>query len=146
MSVEGDCPGEVPIPLNPNPNATNKYPNASGNSAYNVVLFEKQRTEYASEEIKVATPTGSATKDDPMHRAPSFVVNQISRYGRTFALRGGDGSNNTITQMLGGMNGKPGVFEWIINSKLELTHQRFIPDGRITGTPNQTPSKFFKED
>lgn len=81
-----------------------------------------------------------------MQRAPNFLVIQISRYGRTFSLLGGDGSNNTITQMLGGMNGKSGVFEWIINSKLELTHQRFIPDGRITGTPNQTPSKFFKKD
>lgn len=112
----------------------------------NFALFERQRIEYASKEIKVATPTERATKDDPMHRAPSFVVNKISSYGRTFSLRGGDGSNNTITQMLGGMNGKSGVFEWIINSKRELTHQRFIPDGRITGTPNQTPSKFFKKD
>ena len=81
-----------------------------------------------------------------MHRTPSFVLNQISRYGRTFSLRGSDGSNNTSPQMPGGMNGKSGIFEWIINSKLELTHQRFIPDGRTGGIPNQTPSQFFKKD
>jgi hypothetical protein len=43
--------------------------------------------------------------------------------------------------MPGTMNDKAGIFEWIINAKMELTHQRFIPNGKIIGTPNQIPSK-----
>lgn len=39
------------------------------------------------------------------------------------------------------MNSRVGVYEWVVNIKLELTHQRFIPDGRITGAPNQIPSR-----
>lgn len=42
------------------------------------------------------------------------------------------------------MDGKSGVFEWIVNAKGELTHQRFIPEGKITGTPNQVPSRLPK--
>jgi len=48
------------------------------------------------------------------------------------------------TQLEGTMSDKRGVFEWIVNSKLQLTHQRFIPEGRITGTPNQIPSRMPK--
>jgi hypothetical protein len=72
------------------------------------------------------------------------VVDQISENGRVFPLRGGDESNNTLTQMPGTMNERAGIFEWIVNSKLELTHQRFIPNGRITGTANQVPSRLPK--
>jgi hypothetical protein len=51
-----------------------------------------------------------------MHRVPSYVVDQIPDKGR-FPLRGGDGTNNTLTQMPGTMNDRKGVFEWIVNSK-----------------------------
>ncbi|WP_146197679.1 hypothetical protein [Pseudomonas prosekii] len=38
-------------------------------------------------------------------------------------------------QMPGTMNDRKGIFEWIVNAEMKLTHQRFIPEGRITGTP-----------
>jgi len=119
-------------------------PEARENSAHNVALFERQRAGYAAQEIKAAEPIGSALKEDPMHRAPSYVVDQIPDRGRVFPLKGGDGTSNTLTQLEGTMSDKRGVFEWIVNSKLQLTHQRFIPEGRITGTPNQIPSRMPK--
>lgn len=109
-----------------------------------MALFERQRAGYAAQEIKAAEPIGSALKEDPMHRAPSYVVDQIPDRGRVFPLKGGDGTSNTLTQLEGTMSDKRGVFEWIVNSKLQLTHQRFIPEGRITGTPNQIPSRMPK--
>lgn len=109
--------------------------------ASNVVLFERQRAGYAAQEIRNAQPVGSALKDDPLHRAPSYVIDQIPEKGRTFTIRGGDGKSYNLTQMEGAVDGKPGIFEWLVNSKGELTHQRFIPAGKITGMPNQVPSK-----
>ena len=110
-------------------------------SASNVALFERQRAGYAAQEIRNAQPVGSALKDDPLHRAPSYVIDQIPEKGRLFTIRGGDGKSYNLTQMEGAVDGKSGIFEWLVNSKGELTHQRFIPGGRITGTPNQVPSR-----
>lgn len=111
----------------------------TGSSAQNVALGERQKATYAAQEIKNATPVGSALKDDPLHRAPSYVLDQIPLKGRTFTLTGGDGKSYNLTQMEGVVNGKSGVYEWIVTPKGELSHQRFIPSGKITGTPNQVP-------
>lgn len=113
-------------------------------SASNVALFERQRAGYAAQEIRSAIPVGSALKDDPLYRAHSYVIDQIPEKGRLFTIRGGDGKSYNLTQMEGAVDGKLGVFEWLVNSKGELTHQRFIPAGRITGTPNQVPSRLPK--
>ncbi|WP_349681644.1 DUF637 domain-containing protein [Pseudomonas sp. UBA6562] len=112
--------------------------------ASNAALFEKLRAGYSAQEIKNAQPIGSALKDDPLHRAPSYVTEQIPEKGRFFTIRGGDGKTYNLTQMEGEVDGKLGIFEWLVNSKGELTHQRFIPAGRITGTPNQVPSRLPK--
>lgn len=32
-----------------------------------------------------------------------------------------------------------GIFEWIVDSSDGVTHRRFIPNGEITGFPNQRP-------
>jgi hypothetical protein len=110
-------------------------------SASNVALFERQRAGYAAQEIRNAQPVGSALKDDPLHRAPSYVIDQIPEKGRLFTIRGGDGKSYNLTQMEGAVDGKSGIFEWLVNSTGELTHQRFIPAGKITGMPNQVPSR-----
>lgn len=47
-----------------------------------------------------------------------------------------------LYQLKGGVNEKPGVFEWIIDrngSNPVINHQRFIPGGSITGFENQVP-------
>ncbi|WP_413623811.1 hemagglutinin repeat-containing protein [Luteibacter sp. Lutesp34] len=106
-----------------------------------LLLFERQKAGYAADEIKNADPVGSALKDDPLHRAPSFVVDEIPDKGRVFTIQGGDKQMYNLTQMEGVVNGQPGIFEWIVNANGELTHQRFIPGGQITGTPNQIPSR-----
>ncbi|PRA75463.1 hypothetical protein CQ054_22970, partial [Ochrobactrum sp. MYb29] len=111
------------------------------NMAANAAQFERQKAAYAAEEIANAIPVGSALKDDPLHRAPSYVLAQIPDRGRVFTIKGGDGTNYTLTQMEGVVDGKAGIYEWLVNSQGELTHQRFIRDGMITGTPNQIPSK-----
>ncbi|KJF66930.1 hypothetical protein RS75_14965 [Rhizobium nepotum 39/7] len=107
----------------------------------NAANFERQRATYAAQEILNAKPVGSALKDDPLHRAASYVVDRIPQDGRVFTIRGNDGQSYNLTQMVGSVDGKAGIFEWIVDAQKQLTHQRFIPGGRINGTPNQIPSK-----
>ena len=45
-----------------------------------------------------------------------------------------------LYQLEGGLSGKKGIFEWIVD-KGGVTHRRFIESGKITGYPNQTPLK-----
>ncbi|WP_339627551.1 DUF637 domain-containing protein [Pseudomonas sp. UBA2684] len=45
-----------------------------------------------------------------------------------------------LRQIEGSNNGVDGVFEWIIDQG-DVTHRRFIPDGKVTGLPNQIPKK-----
>jgi hypothetical protein len=45
-----------------------------------------------------------------------------------------------LYQIEGSLNGKQGVFEWIVDQG-KVTHRRFIPNGQVTGFPNQIPSK-----
>lgn len=109
--------------------------------AQNVAQFERLRAQYAAQEISGAKPVGSALKDDPYHRAPSYVIDMIPERGRVFTIKGNDGKSYNLTQMEGQVDGRAGVFEWLVDSSGQLTHQRFIPDGRITGMPNQIPSR-----
>jgi filamentous hemagglutinin len=45
-----------------------------------------------------------------------------------------------LRQLEGSYNGKNGIFEWIIDNN-QVTHRRFIPNGKITGYPNQLVKK-----
>jgi hypothetical protein len=57
-----------------------------------------------------------------------------------FTIAGGDGVTRGLYQLPGEVNGKQGVFEWIVDNSGNdpvITHQRFIPGGRVTGFPNQ---------
>ena len=81
---------------------------------------------------------GSGLKDDPLHRATSWLVDDPAT--RQFTITGGDGVQRTLYQLPGEVNGKTGVFEWIVdNSGADsvITHQRFIPGGQVNGLPNQ---------
>ncbi len=109
---------------------------AGANSA---LQAERLKASLSAQELVGAPRVGSALKSDPLHRAGSFVVDDVAQGGRVFPLRGGDGVQRTLTQVEGAVNGRRGVFEWIVDPAGAVTHQRFIPGGRITGLPNQVP-------
>lgn len=92
----------------------------------------------SAEIISVAERIGTALqKSDAGHRAASFLtVEQLSR-GYIFSIRGGDKVERTLLQVKGHANDKKGVFEYIYDAAGQVTHQRFITGGKITGYPNQ---------
>lgn len=83
--------------------------------------------------------TGSAlSRSDPFHRSVSWVVDNPA--AQRFGIKGGDGVARDLYQLPGEVNGKSGVFEWIIDrsgTNPVINHQRFIPGGSVTGYPNQ---------
>ncbi len=109
-------------------------------SSKNRSHFEKLKAELSRKEIESSTPIGSALKEDIYHRCPSFVSRGVEN-GRVFSMKGGDGKSYKLSQFEGSLNNKNGVFEYVVDSKNNLVHQRFIPNGRITGFPNQIVKK-----
>ena len=78
-----------------------------------------------------------ALKSDVYHRSTSFVVDDPAAIYSP--VRGGDGVNRWVGQVPGGVNGKSGVFEWMVDfSGREgvVTHQTFIPGAKVSGVPN----------
>ncbi|HJQ35810.1 MAG TPA: RHS repeat-associated core domain-containing protein, partial [Thermoanaerobaculia bacterium] len=92
-----------------------------------------------AKQLATAERIGAALKADPTHRAASMGLDAVAQAGQSFSLKGGDGVTRTLVQAPGGMNGKAGIFEYIINKAGQVTHQRFIEGGVITGVPNQKP-------
>src|SRR5690606_33793047 len=105
----------------------------------NAAAFERYKAYLAQQEIANANRVGSALQSDPLHRAPTFVIDDICNQGTVFRIRGGDGVERTLTQMPGSVNGQAGVFEWIVDQNGSLVHQRFIPGGPVSGIPNIRP-------
>ncbi|RNB88787.1 hypothetical protein EDM59_06685 [Brevibacillus nitrificans] len=104
------------------------------------------------------TRVGSALKADPYH-AFNDIIDNYASYAAKFALTGQrDGIDKTLYQIEGSMvvyetkyvfdkatrntimttvrKDIEGVFEWITTPKNEVTHRVFIPNGKVTGTPN----------
>ena len=77
------------------------------------------------------------SKSDPGHRAASYLSEAQLAKGTTFNITGGDGVQRTLLQVNGGLNGKNGIFEYIIDANGTISHQRFIEGGIINGVPNQ---------
>ncbi len=88
--------------------------------------------------------TGSATKVDPHHAFPDMVDNYVGDATKFNIPTKGPGGvvvgQSELYQLEGGLNGKQGVFEWIVNQG-EVTHRRFIPNGKVTGFANQVLKK-----
>ena len=90
-----------------------------------------------AERILNAERIGSALKPDATHRLASFVTSEELQKGTSFLFKGGDGVERTLLQTEHVLNGKPGTYEYILDHSGQVTRQRFIPGGKITGAPNQ---------
>ncbi len=78
---------------------------------------------------------GKATKLDAHHAFPDIIDNYAGR-AKIFSIKGADGKKRKLYQINGSLNGKDGIFEWILDNDKGVTHRRFIPNGKITGKPN----------
>ncbi|WP_077611772.1 hypothetical protein [Clostridium sp. Marseille-P2415] len=84
--------------------------------------------------------SGSALKEDSLH-AFNDIIDNYAGQATEFPLVGGDGVERSLYQIEGSLNGKNGIFEWIVDPDpvKGVTHRRFIEGVRITGKPNARP-------
>jgi filamentous hemagglutinin len=129
-------PPSKPIATEPAP-ATLRATASPARAAQSSAQAERLRLSLAADEILNTARAGSGLKADPMHRVASFVSREQLQAGRLFNIRGNDGIQRHLLQTIGEVNGRPGIFEFIVDPSRGITHQRFIPNGRITGVPNQ---------
>ncbi|MPN48780.1 hypothetical protein SDC9_196392 [bioreactor metagenome] len=86
----------------------------------------------AANKIVNAERVGSGLKNDIYHRAASYLSESQLSKGTVYDL----GNNNILLQVKGGLNGKTGIFEYILNRTGQVTHQLFKEGGVINGIPN----------
>lgn len=122
--------------INPSPKGA-----GGAESPKDLSQFEKMKSDYASQEIPKANRVGSGLKDDILHRAASYVSEEQLAKGRVTSFTGGDDKSYTLLQTKGDLNGADGIYEYVMNSGGEITHQKFISGGKITGSPNQIVPK-----
>ena len=84
--------------------------------------------------------TGSALKGDSLHAFNDIIDNYVGDATK-FEFVGGDGIERTLYQIGGSLNGKQGIFEWIVDPDPTkgVVHRRFIEGVGITGRPNARP-------
>ncbi|MBQ7118734.1 MAG: hypothetical protein IJO09_00820 [Oscillospiraceae bacterium] len=95
----------------------------------------KGRQKHIKNDVVDSPRVGSARKKDPYHSFSDIVDNYAS-YAERFLIKGADGKTRILYQIRGSLNGIPGIFEWIYDAAIGVTHRRFIPNGKITGKPN----------
>ena len=70
--------------------------------------------------------TGSANKVDPFHSF-SDIVDNYAQFAKKSPLKGGDGITRLKLELPGSLNGRDGIFEWIVDPRSEygVTHRFF---------------------
>lgn len=113
----------------------------ASSGADDIIQYEKLKSQYAADEIYNADRVGSALKEDPAHRAASYLSKEQMAGGRTYSITGGDNKPYTLLQVQGQLDGENGIFEYVMDGAGQVTHQRFIKGGIYTGFPNQVVPK-----
>jgi toxin YxiD len=107
------------------------------------------------------TRSGSALKKPDGQHGFNDIIDNYTPHAKEFEIAGGDGVKRNLYQIEGGMKyydykdvynkdlritervtivkDQNGIFEWIVDPTKGVTHRRFIPNGQITGSPNQRP-------
>ena len=96
----------------------------------------------AASKIVKAKRVGAALKNDSTHRAASYLTkNQLAK-GRTYLLTNQkDKVHRTLLQVKGELNGKKGIYEYLLEPNNTVSHERFIKGGKINGIVNQSVKK-----
>ena len=123
-------------------------PWTKGAKGVNVANKARKAVNKAGNSIEINNPvlnnirTGSALKKDELH-AFNNIIDNYAGQATKFSLKGGDGIERSLYQVEGSLNGKSGVFEWIVdpNPAKGVVHRRFIENVPVTGKPNATPAK-----
>ncbi|MEV7641758.1 polymorphic toxin-type HINT domain-containing protein [Streptomyces rubiginosohelvolus] len=92
-------------------------------------------TSQEAQNIIQNAPRGSsaAKKSDPYHRAPIYMQDQIAEHGTVWRQAQRDPMNpDTMlhASVPGEVNGKPGIFHWIVDPRGVLVHEAFEPRRR----------------
>ncbi|MCY9265342.1 hypothetical protein [Bacillus haynesii] len=107
------------------------------------------------------TRSGSALKKPDGQHGFNDIIDNYTPHAKEFEIVGGDRVKRKLYQIEGGMKyydfkdvynkdlrinerittvkDQNGIFEWIVDPTKGVTHRRFIPNGQITGSPNQRP-------
>jgi hypothetical protein len=101
----------------------------------NVAAHEKYKIELSKQEFESAERIGSALKSDKFHRSATFGMDSKDTWYK-FDIHGGDGNPYKLFQKAGELDGRKGVFEYILTKDGKITHQCFISNKTVNGQPN----------
>ncbi|SUY94587.1 Uncharacterised protein [Lacrimispora sphenoides] len=93
-------------------------------------------SDVASKIVNAERMGTALTKTDVYHTSASYLSESQLAAGKTFNITGGDSIQRTLLQVEGGLNGKTGIFEYIIEPNGTVSHQLFKPGGIINGISN----------
>jgi hypothetical protein len=131
-----DCPKAT----KPHGEANNVDGNGGNSKANNFHNSEASVTGEINNIVIDSPRVGSAKKLDPHHNFNDIIDNYAGE-ATIFNIPTKDSTGQIVRtsqlrQIEGSLNKQQGVFEWIIDQD-QVTHRRFIPNGKVNGIPNQ---------